>query len=423
VVFWSVLTAREGGAAVALASLPGTITSGSGMEMRPIETTRSTSLNTLSEEEEMLQGMVREFAREQLLPLVETMDRQGSYDLAILPRLFELGIMGIEIPETLGGGGGSFFMSVLAIEEISAIDAAVGVLVDVHNTLTVKALLRFGSRELQERYLPQLATSKIGAYSLSEPGAGSDAFALRCRAAEDGDHYVLDGQKIFVTNAAEADLFLVFASVDPDQGYRGISSFLIEKGTDGFEIGKRESKLGIRASSTCEIVFEGCRVPRENMVGEKGKGYKVAIESLNEGRIGIGAQMLGLARRALELGIAYARTRKQFGRPLADFQAMQFKLAELATEVETSRLMVYNAARLIEEGRPFVREAAMAKLVAGRVAERVASEVVEIFGGYGFITEYPVEKLYRDSKIGKIYEGTSFMQLQTIARTILGEGV
>jgi len=408
---------------VALASLPGTITSGSGMEMRPIETTRSTSLNTLSEEEEMLQGMVREFAREQLLPLVETMDRQGSYDLAILPRLFELGIMGIEIPETLGGGGGSFFMSVLAIEEISAIDAAVGVLVDVHNTLTVKALLRFGSRELQERYLPQLATSKIGAYSLSEPGAGSDAFALRCRAAEDGDHYVLDGQKIFVTNAAEADLFLVFASVDPDQGYRGISSFLIEKGTDGFEIGKRESKLGIRASSTCEIVFEGCRVPRENMVGEKGKGYKVAIESLNEGRIGIGAQMLGLARRALELGIAYARTRKQFGRPLADFQAMQFKLAELATEVETSRLMVYNAARLIEEGRPFVREAAMAKLVAGRVAERVASEVVEIFGGYGFITEYPVEKLYRDSKIGKIYEGTSFMQLQTIARTILGEGV
>ena len=408
---------------MALASLPGTITSGSGMEMRPIETTRSTSLNTLSEEEEMLQGMVREFAREQLLPLVETMDRQGSYDLAILPRLFELGIMGIEIPETLGGGGGSFFMSVLAIEEISAIDAAVGVLVDVHNTLTVKALLRFGSRELQERYLPQLATSKIGAYSLSEPGAGSDAFALRCRAAEDGDHYVLDGQKIFVTNAAEADLFLVFASVDPDQGYRGISSFLIEKGTDGFEIGKRESKLGIRASSTCEIVFEGCRVPRENMVGEKGKGYKVAIESLNEGRIGIGAQMLGLARRALELGIAYARTRKQFGRPLADFQAMQFKLAELATEVETSRLMVYNAARLIEEGRPFVREAAMAKLVAGRVAERVASEVVEIFGGYGFITEYPVEKLYRDSKIGKIYEGTSFMQLQTIARTILGEGV
>lgn len=392
------------------------------MEINQIESLRATSsLNAFSDEEEMLQGMVREYANEQLLPHVEEMDRTARYRPEVISELFELGIMGVEIPETWGGGGGSFFMSILAIEEISAIDPAVGVLVDVHNTLTIKALLRWGSEALKERYLPQLATEKVGAYSLSEPVSGSDAFALQCRAERDGDDYILHGQKIFVTNAEEADIFLVFATVDPSLGYRGITAFIVERETPGFTVGKRESKLGIRASSTCEIYFDACRISKEQVVGEVGVGYKVAIESLNEGRIGIGAQMLGLARRAFSLGVDYAETRAQFGKPITKFQGMQFKIAELATELETARLMVYNAARLIEEGRPFVKEAAMAKLVAGRVAETIASEVVEIFGGYGFTTDYPIEKLYRDSKIGKIYEGTTFMQLQTIAKNILSE--
>jgi alkylation response protein AidB-like acyl-CoA dehydrogenase len=328
--------------------------------------------------------------------------------------------MGIEVPERFGGAGGRFFHSVLAVEELSRVDPSVGVLVDVQNTLVINALLRWGSEETRQRFLPRLSTSIVGAYALSEAGSGSDAFALTTRARTDGDDYVLDGRKLWITNANEADLFIVFATVNPESGYRGITAFLIERGVAGFTVGKKEDKLGIRASSTCELVFEGCRVPAANVLGEVGKGYKVAIETLNEGRIGIGAQMLGLARGALDHAIAYTKERKQFGKAIAEFQAVQHQLARAAVDVEAARLSVYNAARLRDAGLPFLTEAAICKILSSEVAERVASLAVNLFGGNGFVKEYPVEKLYRDAKIGQIYEGTSNLQLQTIAKQMLG---
>jgi alkylation response protein AidB-like acyl-CoA dehydrogenase len=327
--------------------------------------------------------------------------------------------MGIEIPESYGGGGASFFHSVLAVEELSRVDPSVGVLVDVQNTLVINALLRWGSSDLKARFLPALASKSVGAYALSEAGSGSDAFALQMRAREDGDGYVLGGRKLWITNANEADIFLVFATVNPDAGYRGITAFAVERGAPGFTVGKKEDKLGIRASSTCELIFEDCRVPRAQVVGEVGKGYKVAIETLNEGRIGIGAQMLGLAAGALEHAVRYTKERKQFGKSIAEFQGVQFQLARAAAGVESARLLVYNAARLRDLGQPFLTEAAICKLVASEVAESTASLAVNLFGGNGFVKEYPVEKLYRDAKIGQIYEGTTNLQLQTIAKQIL----
>jgi alkylation response protein AidB-like acyl-CoA dehydrogenase len=339
---------------------------------------------------------------------------------ALIRQLFELGIMGIEVPEAHGGAGGRFFHSVLAVEELSRVDPSVGVLVDVQNTLVINALLRWATDEMKQRLLPRLAADAVGAYALSEAGSGSDAFALTTRASEDGDHFVLSGRKLWITNANEADLFIVFATVNPESGYRGITAFLIERGVAGFTVGKKEDKLGIRASSTCELVFEGCRVPAANVLGEVGKGYKVAIETLNEGRIGIGAQMLGLARGALDHAIAYTKERKQFGKAIAEFQAVQHQLARAAVDVEAARLSVYNAARLRDAGLPFLTEAAICKILSSEVAERVASLAVNLFGGNGFVKEYPVEKLYRDAKIGQIYEGTSNLQLQTNAKQMLG---
>jgi alkylation response protein AidB-like acyl-CoA dehydrogenase len=328
--------------------------------------------------------------------------------------------MGIEIPESHGGSGGRFFHSVLAVEEFSRVDPSIGVLVDVQNTLVVNALLKWGSDEIKRRYFPALAARTVGAYALSEAGSGSDAFALTSRAREDGDAFVLDGRKLWITNGNEADLFIVFATLNPEAGYRGITAFLVERGTTGFTVGKKEDKLGIRASSTCELVFEDCRVPRGNVIGEIGKGYKVAIETLNEGRIGIGAQMVGLAKGALEHAIAYTKERKQFGKPIAEFQAVQHQVARAAVEVEAAMLTVYNAARLRDAGRPFLQEAAICKILSSEVAERVSSLAVNLFGGNGFVKDYPVEKLFRDAKIGQIYEGTSNLQLQTIAKQLLG---
>jgi alkylation response protein AidB-like acyl-CoA dehydrogenase len=377
-------------------------------------------LTVLAEDERIFRDSVFEFADQQVRPLVRQMDEEAKIPRQLIDRLFELGVMGIEIPESYGGAGARFFHAVLAVEALSRVDPSVGVLVDVQNTLVINALLRWGSDAVKQRYLPKLAASWIGAYALSEAGSGSDAFALAARATRDGDGFVLDGRKLWITNANEADLFIVFANANPEAGYRGITAFLVERGTPGFTVGKKEDKLGIRASSTCELILERCRVPAASVLGEVGKGYKVAIETLNEGRIGIGAQMVGLAQGALDHAIRYTKERRQFGRAIAEFQGVQFQLARAATDLEAARLLVYNAARLRDAGRPFVAEAAMCKLFASEAAERIASLAVNLFGGYGFTKDYPVEKLYRDQKIGQIYEGTSNMQLQTLAKLILG---
>jgi butyryl-CoA dehydrogenase/short/branched chain acyl-CoA dehydrogenase len=381
---------------------------------------RLPALTELSEDERMFRDQVHEFAERELRPLISRMDKEAAIPRKLIDACFELGIMGIEIPDSAGGAGASFFMSILAVEELARVDASLAVLVDVQNTLVNNVLAHYGTPEQQERYMPKLASSWVGAYALSEAGSGSDAFALACRAVDQGDHYELTGRKLWITNAAEAELFVVFANVDPSKGYRGITSFLVERSSPGLTVGKREDKLGIRASSTCELVLEGCRVPRANVLGEVGRGYRIAIRTLNEGRIGIGAQMVGLAQGAFEHGLRYSQERQQFGRPIAEFQAVQFLLADLATEIEASRLLTYNAARLRDSGKPFIKEAAMAKLFASRAAERVSSKVVEIYGGYGFTREYPVEKYFRDQKVGQIYEGTSNMQLLVIAKQLLG---
>jgi short-chain 2-methylacyl-CoA dehydrogenase len=377
-------------------------------------------LTVFSEDEQIFRDSVRAFAEERIRPLVREMDEQAKIPRTLIDQLFELGVMGIEIPEPFGGAGGSFFHAVIAVEEISRVDPSVGVLVDVQNTLTINALLRFGNDEVKRRWLPAMAAGTVGAYALSEAGSGSDAFALTTRAREEGDAFVLSGRKLWITNGNEADVFIVFATVNPEAGYKGITAFLIERGTPGFTVGKKEDKLGIRASSTCELLFEDCRVPRAQVLGEIGKGYKTAIETLNEGRIGIGAQMVGLARGALDHAIAYTKQRKQFGKAVAEFQGVQFQLARAAVDVESARLAVYNAARLRDVGRPFLTEAAICKILSSEVAERVASLAVNLLGGNGFVRDYPVEKLYRDAKIGQIYEGTSNLQLQTIAKQILG---
>jgi butyryl-CoA dehydrogenase/short/branched chain acyl-CoA dehydrogenase len=379
------------------------------------------ALSELTDDERMFQESVREFAADRVAPLVRTMDESQQMDAGLVREMFSLGLMGIVVPEEFGGAGGSFFDAVLAVEAISAVDPAVGVLVDVQNTLCANALLTWGSAEQKQRYLPRVAADTVGAYALSEAKSGSDAFALETRAVRRGADYVLDGQKLWITNAKEAGLFVVFATIDPAAGYKGVTAFLVEKGTPGFEIGRKEDKLGIRASSTCELLLRDCAVPASQVLGEPGKGYKIAIETLNEGRIGIGAQLVGLAAGAWGHAARWAKERRQFGKTLAEFQAMQFQLAEMAIEVEAARLMVYNAARLKDRGVDFVKEAAMAKYFASHVAERVASLAVEVFGGAGFVKDYPVEKLYRDAKIGKIYEGTSFMQLATIAKLVLGK--
>jgi alkylation response protein AidB-like acyl-CoA dehydrogenase len=376
-------------------------------------------LTVLAEDEAIFRDSVREFAEAQVRPLVREMDEQAKIPRSLIDRLFELGVMGIEIPESLGGSGGRFFHSVLAVEEFSRVDPSIGVLVDVQNTLVINALLRWGTDDLKRRYLPALASRTVGAYALSEAGSGSDAFALTSRARPDGDAFLLTGRKLWITNGNEADLFIVFATIDPDAGYRGITAFLVERGLAGFTVGKKEDKLGIRASSTCELVFEDCRVPAANVLGEIGKGYKVAIETLNEGRIGIGAQMVGLARGALEHAVRYTKERKQFGRSISEFQAVQHQLARAAVDVEAAMLTVYNAARLRDASRPFLQEAAICKILSSEVAERVSSLAVNLFGGNGFVKEYPVEKLFRDAKIGQIYEGTSNLQLQTIAKQLL----
>lgn len=382
---------------------------------------RSKPLTELSEEEQMLRDQVRQFAEERIKPLVRKMEQEAAIPKTLIRELFGLGIMGVEIPESLGGAGATFFMSTLAVEELARIDASVAVFVDVQNTLVNNALLRWGNDAQHAKYFPRLATEWVGAYALSEAGSGSDAFALSCRAKEVSDHFELTGRKLWITNAAEADLFVVLATVDPSKGYKGITAFLVERSFPGFTLGKKEDKLGIRASSTCELIFEGCPVPRENVLGEVGKGYKVAIETLNEGRIGIGAQMVGLAQGAFECGLAYSQEREQFGKHLSEFQAIQFLLAELATEIEAARLLTYNAARRRDSAAPFIKEAAMAKLFASRAAEHVTSKVIEIYGGYGFTKEYPAEKYFRDQKIGQIYEGTSNMQLTVIAKQLLGK--
>ena len=376
-------------------------------------------LTQLSEEERYFSSTVRKFAEETIAPLVRSMDEEQQFAAGLVDRLFALGLMGIEVPESMGGAGGSFFDAVLAIEAISTVDPAVAVLVDVHNTLCVNAIRRWGTQKQKERWLPKLAGGTVGAYALSEAGSGSDAFALQTRAEAIEGGFRLNGRKLWISNAREAGLFVVFATLDSTAGYRGITAFLVEKDSPGFVVGRKEDKLGIRASSTCELLFDGCEIPDENLLGDRGKGYKVAIETLNEGRIGIGAQMLGLAQGAWTHAARYARERRQFGKTIAEFQAVRFTLAQMATEIEAARLMVYNAARLKDSGQPYVSEAAMAKLFASQVAERTASLAVEIFGGNGFVRDYPAEKYYRDAKIGKIYEGTSNMQLATIAKQLL----
>lgn len=377
-------------------------------------------LTTLSEDEQMFRTSVREFAEGELRKRVEEMDDKGKLDPALIKQCFELGLMGIETPEEYGGAGGSFFNAITAVEELSRVDASVGVLVDVQNTLVNNALVRWGNEDQKKKYLAQLAEHSVGAYALSEAGSGSDAFAMQTRAVEQGDHYLLNGRKLWITNGMEAEVFIVFANANPEAGYRGITAFIVEKNSPGFSVGKKENKLGIRASSTTELIFEDCQVPKENVLGELGKGYKVSIETLNEGRIGIGAQMVGIARGALEAALSYTAERQQFGKSINEFQGVQFQLAEMATELEAARLMVYNAARLKDSKQNFVKEAAMAKLYSSRAAERISSQAIELYGGYGFVKDYPVEKYWRDSKIGAIYEGTSNMQLQTIAKLIIG---
>lgn len=376
-------------------------------------------LTLLSEEESMFQQSVRAFSRSEIAPHVRGMDAEAHFREDLLAKLFDLGLMGIEVPEEFGGQGGTFFESVLAVEEIAAVDPAASVIVDVQNTLVINALARYGSEGQKRLYLPKLARDTVGAYALSEASSGSDAFALQTRAVKTQDGFVLTGRKLWITNAAEAGIFLVFANADPAAGYKGITCFIVERGVPGFAIGHKEDKLGIRASSTCELVFDECRLSAEQILGAEGKGYKVAIETLNEGRIGIGGQMLGLAQGAFDHAVAYARQRRQFGKPISEFQGIQFQIAEMAVEIEAARLLVYNAARLRDAGKPFVTEAAMAKFFASEMAERVASRAVEIFGGAGFTKDYPVEKLYRDAKIGRIYEGTNNMQRVLIARRFL----
>ena len=377
-------------------------------------------LTPLHEDEALFRHSVYEFADREIRPLVRGMDEQAAVPRQLIDRLFDLGVMAIEIPEAQGGAGASFFHAVLAVEALSRVDPSIAVMVDVQNTLVINALLRWGADALTQRYLPRLAGGTVGAYALSEAGSGSDAFSLGTHAAERPDGFVLNGRKLWITNASEAGLFIIFATVDPDAGYHGITAFIVDRDCPGLIVGRKEDKLGIRASSTCELLLEDCRVPRANVLGEIGKGYKVAIETLNEGRIGIGAQMIGLARGALDHTIRYTKERQQFGKAIADFQAVQFQIARAATELEAARLMVYNAARLRDAGEPFVKEAAMCKIFSSEVAEQVTSLAVNLYGGYGFVKDYPVEKLYRDAKIGQIYEGTSNLQLQTIAKQILG---
>jgi alkylation response protein AidB-like acyl-CoA dehydrogenase len=382
-------------------------------------TTGGAPLTVLSEEEQMFRDAARQFAEEEVRPRVHAMDEKQQMDPALIPQFFELGLMGIEVPEDLGGTGSSFFTAALIVEELSRVDASVGVFVDVQNTLVNNAFLRWGSDDLKGRYLPQLAAEKVGAYALSEAGSGSDAFALATRAVQADGGFRLTGRKLWITNGGEAEVFIVFANANPEAGYKGITAFIVERGFEGFSVGKKEDKLGIRASSTTELVLEDVFVPAENVLGEVGKGYKAAIETLNEGRIGIGAQMIGIGQGALEATLKYVQEREQFGRRIGDFQGVQFQIAQMAVDLEAARLMVYNAARLKDSGQPFVQEAAMAKLFSSQVAQRIASQAVDLFGGYGFTREYPVEKFYRDSKIGSIYEGTSNMQLQTIAKNLL----
>jgi alkylation response protein AidB-like acyl-CoA dehydrogenase len=378
----------------------------------------NTGLTTLSEDEELFRASVREFAEGELRPRVEAMEHASKLDPEIVKQCFELGLMAIESPEEYGGAGSTIFNAIVAIEELARVDASVSVFVDVHNTLVTNAFMRWATEEQRKKYLPQMAESRVGAYALSEAGSGSDAFALKTRAVDKGDHFELNGQKLWITNGNEAEIFIVFATVDPDAGYKGITAFIVEKQFEGFSVGKKEDKLGIRASSTTELILDNCKVPKENVLGEVGKGYKVSIETLNEGRIGIGAQMLGIAQGAYEAALRYTQEREQFGQRIGDFQAVQFQLAEMAVEIEATRLLVYNAARLKDAGKSFLKEAAIAKLYSSRCAERVSSKAIELFGGYGYVKDYPVEKFWRDSKIGAIYEGTSNMQLQTIAKLI-----
>jgi short/branched chain acyl-CoA dehydrogenase len=389
------------------------------MSTDTLEHASGTPLTLLSDEEQMFQQSVRDFAVEKIRPLVHQMDHDATMSKDLIKSFFELGIMGIEVPDQWGGAGSTFFNAVLVVEELSHVDASCGVLVDVQNTLVNNAIIRWGNDDQKSKYLSLLASEKVGAYALSEAGSGSDAFALALRAEDKGDHWVLNGQKLWITNAAEAEVFIVFANANPDAGYKGITAFLIERDFPGFQVGKKEDKLGIRASSTCELILDGCHVPKENVLGEAGKGYKIAIETLNEGRIGIGAQMIGVARGALEHAIAYTKERRQFGETISSFQGVQFQIAQAATDLEAARLMVYNAARLKDAGKPFLREAAMAKLFSSQVAEKVTSLAVQLYGGNGYTKEYPVEKFWRDAKVGQIYEGTSNMQLATIAKTIL----
>ncbi|PYS75226.1 MAG: acyl-CoA dehydrogenase [Acidobacteria bacterium] len=384
-----------------------------------IEESVARPLTTLSEDEQMFRDSVREFAEGEIRKRVEEMDEQSHLDPALTKQCFELGLMGIETPEEYNGAGGSFFQAILAVEELSRVDASMGVFVDVQNTLVNNALIRWGNPDQKKKYLTQLATEKVGAYALSEAGSGSDAFAMQTRAVDRGDHFVVNGRKLWITNGKEAEIFVLFANANPEAGYRGITAFIVEKNFEGFTVGKKENKLGIRASSTTELILEECLVPKENVLAEVGRGYKVSIETLNEGRIGIGAQMIGVARGALESSLAYTSERKQFGKSLNEFQGLQFQLAEMATDLEAARLMVYNAARMKDAKQNFVKEAAMAKLYSSRAAERITSKAIEMYGGYGYVKDYPVEKYWRDSKIGAIYEGTSNMQLQTIAKLII----
>lgn len=376
-------------------------------------------LTVLSEEEELFRASVREFAEGEVRPKVEAMEHASKLDGDLIKQCFELGLMAIESPEEYGGAGSTIFNAILAIEELARVDASVSVFVDVHNTLVTNAFMRWASDEQKKKYMPQLATGKVGAYALSEAASGSDAFALKTRAVEKSDHFELNGQKLWITNGNEAEIFVLFATVDPEAGYKGITAFIVEKGFEGFTVGKKEDKLGIRASSTTELILDNCKVPKENVLGEVGKGYKVSIETLNEGRIGIGAQMLGIAQGAYECALSYTKEREQFGQPINNFQAVQFQLAEMAVEIEATRLLVYNAARLKDAGKSFLKEAAIAKLYSSRCAEHVSSKAIELYGGYGYVKDYPVEKYWRDSKIGSIYEGTSNMQLQTIAKLIM----
>ncbi|REJ79216.1 MAG: acyl-CoA dehydrogenase [Acidobacteria bacterium] len=376
------------------------------------------ALTILSEEEELFRASFREFAEGEVLPRVNDMEEAGKLDPELIKQCFELGLMAIETPEEYGGAGSTFFNAILAIEELARVDASTSVFVDVQNTLVTNAIIKWGNEEQRKKYLPQMATSKVGAYALSEAGSGSDAFALKTRAVEKDDHYEITGQKLWITNGNEAEIFILFATIDPEAGYKGITAFIVEKEFEGFSVGEKENKLGIRASSTTELILDNCKVPKENVLGEVGKGYKVSIETLNEGRIGIAAQMVGIAQGAYENALKYTAEREQFGKSIDSFQAVQFQLAEMAVDLEAARLLTYNAARLKDAGKPFLKEAAIAKLYTSRVAEKISSKAIELYGGYGYVKDYPVEKFWRDSKIGAIYEGTSNMQLQTIAKLI-----